>query len=167
MGAGMMRRWLALGAMLVALAVGVYAWTRTPAHGEAALSAAKAAGRPIPPGEVATPAPLIAPVSDVTPEQREARRFNRYDKDKNGGITRDEYFAARRKAYAKLDTDGDGKLSFDEYAAKASKKFTTADADRDGKLAAAEFATTAIKRKPRVDSCPPPDALPADADREG
>ncbi len=169
-GADMMRQWLALAAMIVALAGGIYAWTRTPSHGNAAFAAAPVeAGRPIPAGEapLIAAAPLVAPVSDITPEQREARRFNRYDKDKNGDITKDEYFTARRKAFAKLDTDGDGRLSFDEYSAKALKKFTTADADRDGKLLPVEFATTAVKRKPRAANCPPPEAAPAEADKEG
>ena len=64
-----------------------------------------------------------------------------------GELTRDEYLASRRKAYAKLDANGDGRLSFDEWAAKTTTKFATADKGRDGALDAAEFATTAVKRK--------------------
>ena len=166
-----MRRWLALAMVIVAFAGAVYAWTRAPHQRGAALAAVPAqAGQPVPltdPGAPTAVAPLVAPVSDITPEQREARRFNRYDKDRDGNITKEEYFTTRRKAFAKLDTDGDGKLSFDEYAAKASKKFTTADADRDGRLVAAEFATTAVKRRARAVNCPPPSHEAVDSDKEG
>ena len=87
---------------------------------------------------------------------REQRRFDRYDKDRNSQITRDEYLASRRKAYAKLDADGDGRLSFDEWAIRTTSKFVKADADGSGVLTAAEFATTRVvrKSKPKCD-CPP------------
>ncbi len=97
-------------------------------------------------------------VPEASPKTREQKRFNRYDKDRDGRITRDEYLVSRRKAYAKLDTNGDGRLSFDEWAARTTLKFTTADADRSGTMDAKEFATTAVKRKPRAAPkcvCPP------------
>jgi hypothetical protein len=102
-------------------------------------------------------------VPAATAKTREQKRFGRYDKDKDGAITRDEYLVARRKAYAKLDTNGDGRLSFDEWAIKATTKFAGADRDRSGAMNATEFATTAIKRKarPRV-NCPPAAAAPAE-----
>ncbi len=156
-----MRRWLAGGAAALLLAGGAYIWSQPASHGSAAFAAPANAGRSISDSENA---PLVAPASDVTPADREARRFNRYDKDRDGGITRDEYLASRRKAYARLDLDGDGKLSFDEYAAKATAKFTTADASRDARLTAAEFAATAVKRRPRAAvDCPP---VVADAGRD-
>lgn len=108
----------------------------------------------------AAPLPDTAPAAtDLT---REQRRFGRYDKDRDGGVTRDEYLAQRRKAYAKLDADGDGRLSFDEWAVKATTKFAGADRDRSGTMSATEFATTAVKRKP-AQRCPPPRT----ADEEG
>ncbi|WP_267396247.1 MULTISPECIES: EF-hand domain-containing protein [unclassified Sphingomonas] len=95
---------------------------------------------------------------EATPETREEKRFNRYDKDRDGKVTRDEYLASRRKAYARLDTDGDGRLSFDEWAAKATAKFNAADGDKSGGMDATEFATTAVKRKTPVRvKCPPAD----------
>lgn len=97
-------------------------------------------------------------VPEASPKTREQRRFNRYDKDRDGRITRDEYLLSRRKAYAKLDTNGDGRLSFDEWAAKTSAKFASADADRSGAMDAREFATTAVRRKARSAAkcvCPP------------
>ena len=92
---------------------------------------------------------------------REQKRFDRYDKDRDGKITRDEYLTSRRKAYAKLDTNGDGRLSFDEWAIKTTTKFATADRDRSGAMTASEFATTAVKRKPKLTPkcvCPPAEA---------
>lgn len=104
-----------------------------------------------------------APVPEAAPATREQKRFNRYDKDRDGRVTRDEYLAARRKAFAKLDRDGDGRLSFDEWAVKATTKFATADKDRSGAMNAAEFATTAVKRKaPSRAKCPPQQQAPAD-----
>ncbi len=100
-------------------------------------------------------------VPEATAKTREQKRFNRYDKDKNGAITREEYLANRRKAYARLDTNHDGILQFDEWAAKAEAKFAAADADKNGAMNAAEFATTAVKRKTRVaKGCPPNDQPP-------
>lgn len=118
------------------------------------------AENPIPPlpavAGAAGPTLLAAP--PAAPEKtREEKRFGRYDKDKDGAVTREEYLASRRKAYAKLDANGDGRLSFEEWAAKTSAKFVGADADRSGILTPAEFASTRVIRKsrPRAD-CPPP-----------
>ena len=95
-------------------------------------------------------------VPAATAKTREERRFGRYDKDKDGAITRDEYLVARRKAYAKLDTNGDGRLAFDEWAIKATTKFAGADRDKSGAMTASEFATTAVKRRARPRAnCPP------------
>lgn len=85
---------------------------------------------------------------------REQKRFDRYDRNRDGKVDRDEYLLNRRKAFARLDTDGDGKLSFDEYSAKAIAKFAKADADRSGTLNAAEFATTRVQRKPKPKCAP-------------
>ena len=96
------------------------------------------------------PAETPGTVPAATARTREEKRFGRYDKDKDGNITRAEYLLARQKAYAKLDTNGDGRLSFDEWAIKATTKFATADRDKSGAMNASEFATTAVKRKPPV-----------------
>ena len=53
--------------------------------------------------------PLPDTMPEATPKSREQKRFGRYDKDRDGKITRDEYLVARRKAFAKLDKDGDGR----------------------------------------------------------
>ncbi len=99
-------------------------------------------------GDVAEPTLPKAP--DRT---REQKRFDRYDKDRDGRVTRDEYLTPRRKAFAKLDTNGDGRLSFDEWAVKTTTRFGEADRDRSGAMDAAEFATTAPKRKSAKPAC--------------
>ncbi|RDE05177.1 EF-hand domain-containing protein [Sphingomonas aracearum] len=86
---------------------------------------------------------------EATAKTREEKRFGRYDKNKDGSITREEYLASRHKAYARLDTNRDGVLSFEEWSAKTIAKFATADGDRSGAMNPAEFATTAAKRKAR------------------
>ncbi|WP_345940670.1 histidine kinase [Sphingomonas sp. So64.6b] len=102
---------------------------------------------------------------DTIPEAgaktREEKRFNRYDKDRDGAVTREEYLVSRRKAYAKLDLNHDGQLSFDEWATKTTTKFADADKDKSGAMNAAEFATTAPKRRAKAKpNCPP--AAPRD-----
>ena len=156
-------KWLA-GAVVVTLAIfAVMLWRRSGAPA-AALHFAAPASAQVASVDSSVAAPLVAPASDVTPLDREAKRFNRYDKDKDGGITRDEYLANRRKAFAKLDINHDGKLSFEEYSVKAIAKFDTADLRHDGKLTPEEFATTAVKRKPRTKAVCPPGAAVAPAE---
>ena len=115
--------------------------------------------RPAPaPGVQESGAPDPAgPLPAASERTREQKRFDRYDKDRNAGITREEYLLARRKAFAKLDANGDGRLTFEEWAAKTTQRFAAADRDRSGVLTAGEFATTRPKPKraaPRC-SCPP------------
>lgn len=137
-----MRRILALAVALVALVAAGFLWTRDRPVAVATEIALPVAG---PDSEDETP--LVAPASPVTPADREARRFSRYDKDKNAAVSRDEYLASRRKAFARLDINGDGKLAFDEYAVATVKKFGKADRDGDGVLDADEFAVTAPKKR--------------------
>ncbi|KPF80300.1 hypothetical protein IP88_00610 [alpha proteobacterium AAP81b] len=139
------RRWLALVALLLGLLGAGFFWSRD-------RPAAFAADAPPPAASAAdddeSGEALAPPASDVTPADREARRFARYDRDGDARVGRDEYLANRRKSFAKLDLDRDGKLGFEEYAAATAKKFTRADLDGDGSLAAKEFAATAVKRRP-------------------
>ncbi len=116
-------------------------------------------------------APLPDTVPEASEKTREQKRFDRYDKDRDGKVTREEYLQARRKAFAKLDRNGDGVLQFDEWAVKAETKFAAADGDKSSTLTAVEFATTAVKRKAaRRVKCPERQAaVPAEAkaDDEG
>jgi len=129
-------------------------------------------------GRARPPSPLVAApaqaagqaesLPDAVPEAseptREQKRFDRYDKDRNGAVTREEYLAQRRKAYAKLDANHDGQLSFDEWAVKATTKFAEADKDKSGAMNSREFATTAVKRSPRPRADCPPAPSPKEED---
>jgi len=161
-----MWRYLAGGVAALLLAgAGVMLFT-----GRAKPSAELLAAAP-PPTAQATTSPSSDGVPDAAPEAsdrtREQKRFDRYDKDRDGNVTREEYLAARRKAFAKLDTNHDGMLSFDEWAIKSETKFQTADADKSGTLTRAEFATTAVKRKTRPlrRNCPPAAQAAASAEQ--
>jgi len=139
----------AAGVLLVVAGMTLQAMRSPPAPRLAAMPAVGSA--PAPDASATLPA-----VPEALPATREQKRFDRYDKDRNGSVTRDEYLLSRRKAFAKLDVDGNGTLSFDEWATKAEAKFAVADKDKSGSLNAAEFATTAVKRKPH----PRPDCRP-------
>ncbi|MFZ3482510.1 EF-hand domain-containing protein [Sphingomonas sp. 3-13AW] len=142
-----------LSALLLATA-GIFVF-RGSAQVEAPLPSPQAAPgsrAPLPPQEPAA-------VPSATARTREQKRFDRYDKDRNGRVTREEYLASRKKAFAKLDANGDGRLTFDEWAVKTTTKFAKADADRSAALDAAEFATTAVQRKAAARcACPPPES---------
>ena len=121
-------------------------------------------------------AAAAAPDDEVLPEEapkasaktREQKRFDRYDKDRNDAITRDEYLVSRKKAFAKLDTNGDGKLGFDEWALKTTGKFAGADKDKSGALTRAEFLTTAPKPRKATPKCAcPKPAAPAEDTDDG
>ncbi|TPG22717.1 EF-hand domain-containing protein [Sphingomonas koreensis] len=102
---------------------------------------------PAPAQTAGSPTPLPSSAPAASEKTREEKRFDRYDKDRNGQITREEYLASRRKAYAKLDLNHDGALSFDEWALKSETTFAKADGDRSGAMNAAEFLTTKVERK--------------------
>jgi hypothetical protein len=140
-----MRRIFALAIAFVALIAAGFLWTRDQPVAIATEAPPVAAAS----DDSDADDPLVAPSAAITPEQREARRFSRYDRDKDSTISRDEYLASRQKAFAKLDSNGDGRLAFDEYAVATTRKFGKADRDADGKLSAGEFATTAPKRRAR------------------
>ena len=95
----------------------------------------------------------LGEVAGASEQDREERRFARYDADENGIITRTEMMETRRKPFEKLDTDGDAKLSFDEWAIATAERFAKADADKSGTLTAAEFATTRRETKPKRCDC--------------
>ncbi len=137
---------LALGLALLALVAAGFLWTRdrpVAAASEAAMPAAD------PDADDADTA-LVAPRSNVTAADREARRFARYDRNRDAHVSRDEYLANRKKAFAKLDMNGDGRLGFEEYSTATVRKFGKADRDGDGALAATEFAATAVKRRDKA-----------------
>ena len=95
------------------------------------------------------------PAAAIAEPSREDRRRNRYDRDKDGSVSRDEFLRSRKAAFSKLDSNGDGTLDFEEYARKTALKFASADANQDGILSAAEFAATARPPARPKHDCPP------------
>lgn len=135
-----MWRYLAGAAAGVLLVVGGFALWQSIDGSPAIVPAA--------PLQAAAPTPATAAEPPAATEKtREEKRFARYDKDKDGKVSREEFLASRRKAYTKLDTNGDGKLSFEEWSIKTTDRFAGADGDKSATLTPAEFETTKIVRK--------------------
>ncbi|MBH9537961.1 hypothetical protein [Novosphingopyxis sp. YJ-S2-01] len=99
-------------------------------------------------GDARGPAPPVPP--EAPKLSREEVRFNRYDRDRDELISRNELMGSRTAAFRKLDTDGNNLLTFEEWAVATGERFKGADADRNGLLTRQEFATTAPKRKAKV-----------------
>jgi len=152
-----MWRYLAAALGTVLLIVAAYVFVSGRAGSAARLPAAPGTGL-----AAAQDLPDAAPEASARTRER---RFGRYDKDKDGTITRAEYLASRQKAFARLDNDRNGQLSFEEWAVKATTKFATADANKDGAMTPGEFVTTAVARKPKPKCvCPAPTAGAAEDD---
>ena len=92
------------------------------------------------PGTMRGPAPPEA--SELT---REQERFYRYDRDRDGRITRNEMMATRSDGFRALDTDGNNLLTFEEWAVATANKFKAVDMDGNLELTPAEFALTKPK----------------------
>jgi hypothetical protein len=86
---------------------------------------------------------------EATELTKEQQRFGRYDRDRDGRITRNEMLSTRSDAFRKLDTDGNNLLTFEEWAVATVDRFEGADANRDNALTPAEFATTKPKTTPK------------------
>lgn len=154
-GAGV-RRWLGPGAGAVLLLAGGLGWwaaptdgamVRTPTPAPAPAPEPQAGQDALPGGDI----PEAARVSSrgrhlLSDEEREARRFGRQDRNRDGAVSRDEFLAARRKSFDRLDRNGDGQLSFEEYAAASAARFAAADRNADRQLSRSEFAATASQR---------------------
>ena len=145
-----MRQWLAGGVAAILMGAALVAFTSVDREPALPLPPPDAGFRVAPAGTRT----LEPPAAERPPQDREAKRLARYDKDKDGSVSRGEYLKSRERAFARLDLNRDGRLDFDEYAVKTIDKFETADGDDSGRLTAAEFATTAVKRKPKA-ACPP------------
>ncbi len=135
-------------AALLLVAAGLVWWQGRDAGNGAPLRAQPLRGAELPgegdPAAVGKPPPA-PPQADA--RTREEKRFDRYDRNRDGAILRTEMMASRANDFRKLDKDGNNLLSFEEWAVKTSDRFSGADANKDGKLTRAEFATTAVKRK--------------------
>ncbi|MGV3768397.1 MAG: EF-hand domain-containing protein [Sphingobium phenoxybenzoativorans] len=147
-----MSRILAGGmAGLLMVAAGLFWWQgRAAVEQESAppVAAYKAAPDTIPVGDPNAIGEALPMPASATPESREERRFHRYDRDRDGIITRNEMMASRVKAFRQLDTDHNNLLSFEEWAVATGERFAAADGDGNGRVTPAEFAKTAPKPKP-------------------
>ncbi len=65
---------------------------------------------------------------------REQRRFFRFDRNRDGRITRNEMLATRTNAFRKLDKDGNNLLTFEEWAVTTATRFSEMDRDGDGQV---------------------------------
>ncbi len=85
----------------------------------------------------------------------EQKRFNRYDRNRDGKISRNEMLSTRVKAFQKLDTNHDNLLSFEEWAVKTSDRFRDFDGNGDGIITRAEFDAwqEAHPKKPKKPGC--------------
>ncbi|MBB3956255.1 hypothetical protein [Novosphingobium sediminicola] len=70
---------------------------------------------------------------------KEEKRFNRYDRNRDGSINRNEMLSTRVNAFQKLDMNHDNLLSFEEWAVKTSNRFKEIDRNGDGILSHAEL----------------------------
>jgi hypothetical protein len=141
-----MVRYVAGGASaLLLIAAGFFIW-RSGADAENAIP-------PAPPPRAAAfqgaSGPRLGQVPAMSDQSREAKRFARSDRNRDGRITLDEQLQPRRKAFAKADRDGNGSLSFEEWTAPSAEKFAKADKDRSGWLDAAEYEASRPKPKAR------------------
>ncbi len=91
------------------------------------------------------------------------KRFNRYDRNRDGKISRNEMLSTRVKAFQKLDTNHDNLLSFEEWAVKTSDRFREIDRNGDGIITREEFDawTAAHPKKPKKPGCVRDEAAPA------
>lgn len=140
-------------AMLLALTGGLLWWQSHADSANSAPAPHHLADAPLtlPEGDEDATGAAPPALPESRPQDREARRFARYDKDRNGVISRIEMMATRTNDFRKLDKDGNNLLSFEEWAVRTGDKFADADANHDGKLTPPEFATTAPK--PRKARC--------------
>lgn len=139
-----MVRYVAGGASaLLLIAAGFFVW-RSGAEAENVVPPA-----PAPRAEAyrAGAGPRLAQPPAQPERSREARRFARADRDRDGRLTLDEQLAPRRKAFAKADRDGNGSLSFEEWTVASAGRFAKADKDKSGWLDAAEFEASRPKPK--------------------
>jgi hypothetical protein len=95
-------------------------------------------------------------------ESEEQKRFNRYDRNRDGKISRPEMLSTRVKAFQKLDTNHDNLLSFEEWAVKTSDRFREIDRNGDGIITRDEFNQwlAAHPKKPKKPGCSSDDTPP-------
>ncbi|MET0239427.1 MAG: EF-hand domain-containing protein [Sphingobium sp.] len=141
-----MGRFLAgsITAMLL-LAAGLFWWQGRASREPAAVTAradVPVVDAELPEGDANAFGDIPLPPT-ATARTREQKRFDRYDRDRDGIIGRNEMLGTRVAEFRKLDKDGNNLLSFEEWAVRTVDRFDGADANKDGRLTREEFATTA------------------------
>lgn len=118
------------------------------------------------PGDTTTP--QTGPAAPSTRPARGDGGVMRYDTNKDGAVTIEEWKAGQQARFKRLDTNGDGKLSKDELfartpavgnsvlptdrqASQQSSYFLRLDTDKDGFITLAEFTTGADRNFTRCD----------------
>ncbi|MEO1170181.1 MAG: EF-hand domain-containing protein [Pseudomonadota bacterium] len=136
----------AVSAMLL-IAAGLFIWETVAQQDEAPPPAPPPpALEEVDPMTAPEPVGMGPPPPEATELTREQRRFGRYDRNRDGAITRTEMMSTRTNSFRNLDTNGDNYLTFEEWAVRTSERFTGADADGSGALTPEEFATTRQRR---------------------
>lgn len=89
------------------------------------------------------------PSSDpvLTPEH-----FNQLDRNKSGGITKDEYEQFMRDSYKKMDKDGNQRLTPNETTdVLTTEQFNVVDVNKDGSVTLDEFIAHVMRDFDRYD----------------
>ncbi len=117
-----MRKWFAAGGAALLAIVAIVLWRTdrapTPARTVQAFADVTATS-PLAAPPAADPARAryrrtraVAPDAyEPDAKSTEEKRLARYDKDRDGFVSKDEYLANRKKSFEKLDLNHDGKLS--------------------------------------------------------
>ncbi|MEO7177771.1 MAG: histidine kinase [Allosphingosinicella sp.] len=141
-----MIRYIAAGASALLLVAALFFIWRSGAEAQDVIP-------PAPPSAARSEAygagagPRLGQPPAMSDQSREAKRFARADRNRDGRITLEEQLQSRRKAFAKADRDGNASLSFEEWTAPSAEKFAKADKDRSGWLDAGEYEASHPKPK--------------------
>jgi hypothetical protein len=152
--------WKALAATAVLATAGLGIWlTNEAAHASGKPQAERAAFAAVE-GIPAEASGYRVVEADAPQERREStaglsleqKKWRRYDRNRDGAISLDEFHASRLKSFAKLDANGDGMVSPAEYCSKIDQRFVQSDADGNRKLNATEFAAATARKRRGEDS---------------
>ena len=133
---------------LALVAIGLF-WWQGRAEVERGAPPPEPAAAPPVAGELPTAdvAGMVGPPPpEATELTREQQRFGRYDRDRDGRVSRNEMLSTRTDAFRRLDKDRNNLLTFEEWAVATVDRFEGADRDGDAELTPEEFATTRPKR---------------------